>query len=229
MRSYHIFNTLTRIYIPPPTSTNPLLLSGNRAATHAASCSLGNQLSCSLLAWPPSLVGQNHNAKLPPEPGPNLPAFTVCQGPSWRPRSHLGGSFPWDRSSDTPPSVRLTSGELWSYCLWAINLWPFCSANDRCHIVWHVHDTLRIRVERRLARGEEIEAGKKKRGRREEKGRGQRFVPPRAVKAAVIPFSPSIVPRAHKSDITLRSRWQTVMRNVNSNSTALCLQHHADC
>lgn len=174
MRSYHIFNTLTRIYIPPPTSTNPLLLSGNRAATHAASCSLGNQLSCSLLAWPPSLVGQNHNAKLPPEPGPNLPTFTVCQGPSWPPQSHLGGSFPWDRSSDTPPSVRLTSGELWSYCLWAISLRPFCSADDRCHIVWHVHDTLRIRVKRRLARGEEIEAGKKREG--EERGKGQRTV-----------------------------------------------------
>lgn len=82
------------MYIPPPTSTNPLLPSGNRAATHAASCSLGNQLSCSLLGWPPSLVGQNHNAELPPESGPNLPAFTACQGPSWPPRSHLGGLFP---------------------------------------------------------------------------------------------------------------------------------------
>lgn len=47
-------------------------------------------------------------------------------------------------------------------------------------------------------------AGKKKRGG-EKTGQGWGFVPQRAVKEPVILFNPSIVPQAHKSDITLSS------------------------
>lgn len=140
MRSYHIFNTLTQIYIPLPLPTVSILhppptvwqtLAIVLAATRAASCFLGNQLSRSLRAWPPWLVGQTRNTNLPSEPGPNLPTFAVCQGPRRPPRPHLGLL-----SAGTGALIRRSlPRELWSYCLWPICLRTFCLANDRCHVV----------------------------------------------------------------------------------------------
>lgn len=141
MRSCHIFNTLTQIYIPshfpqslfilphPPSGrpsqsrspppAPPLALS---VISLAAACVLGRHRQLDKTAKYESPVAQPSNIHSLPR------ASATTSAPS-------GASVPRDGSIDTAPSARLTSGELWSYCSWAIGPRTFCLANDRCHIV----------------------------------------------------------------------------------------------